>query len=90
MSKYYGTLSSDKGDSTRAGHRYMRATAQSWEGSVGVRLSENENGEMEVDITASSGSVAYPHHMVLACKLSDLLACSELKLAPRNREKLGI
>lgn len=40
ISKYYGTLTSDKGTSTRAGHKYMSASAQTHEGSVMVEISD--------------------------------------------------
>jgi hypothetical protein len=42
MSAFYGTLVSDKGVSTRAGHRFIKAVAQSHEGSVAVAIDDGE------------------------------------------------
>lgn len=53
MSQLYGTLTSDSGVSTRAGHRYVRASAQSWEGSVTVELHENM---VSIDVQPGSGT----------------------------------
>lgn len=51
MSKLYGCLHSDKGVSTRAGHQYIRASAQSYEGSVTVELKE---GMVRIYVTEDS------------------------------------
>ena len=45
MSKFYGTLISDKGENTRAGHRHMTAMAQTFSGSVGVDIYMDVEGE---------------------------------------------
>ena len=56
MSKYYGTLQSDKGTSTRAGHREIAATAQTMAGSVTVDIGPGSDGEDRVSIFVRKSS----------------------------------
>lgn len=44
ISKYYGTLTSDKGISTCAGHRWINAAAQTHDGSVVVEIVDGRVG----------------------------------------------
>ena len=72
MSKFYGTLQSDKGTTTRAGHRYITATAQTWNGSVAVNV-EPVGDDFHVIISVGSGSTAHPLDTLVAGKLSAML-----------------
>jgi hypothetical protein len=63
MSKFYGTLTSDKGQSTRAGHHFIRATAQSFDNSIAVELIGEGEGQM-VSITAAKGSTETPSEVL--------------------------
>lgn len=74
MSKFYGTLDSDKGITTRAGHTYIRATAQSWEGSASVTLDEEEDGTVWVCLHVGHGSTSCPCSLVWRQPLASLLA----------------
>lgn len=74
MSAYYGTLESDKGVTTRAGHRYVKATAQSWEGSASVTLGKDEDGAVWLSLHVGSGSTPNPIALVWRRRLGDLLA----------------
>lgn len=56
MSKFYGTLVSDKGASTRAGHREIAATAQTADGSVTVDIGPGIDGKNCVSIFVRKGS----------------------------------
>ena len=79
MSKFYGTLSSDKGDTTRAGNRYISAAAQSFDGSIIVSI----NGD-DVDISVAEGSRTYGRTL-FSGKLSDLLAAKSLCITKNQR-----
>ncbi len=67
MSKFYGTLTSDKGTTTRAGHRYMSAAAQTYDGSVIVEIS---NGIVEIQVSDTSATSG---RTVLQMPLKDLV-----------------
>jgi len=72
MSKLYTTVRTDatKTAHTARGHHWVKATLQSWNGSVQLTLDENGN----VAIYAENGSTSIPSHLVLATTLADLLA----------------
>jgi len=70
MSKFYGTLRSDKGSTTRAGHQWIRATAQSYDGSVSVHLS-GCGDQMEVIIAEESGSCDDPNGTIFRMPFSE-------------------
>lgn len=80
MSQFYGTLESDKGVTTRAGYRYIRASAQSWEGSVTVELHENM---VSIDVQKGSGTGG---RRVLSMTLEKLLQVEGLVLK-KGRKK---
>lgn len=74
MSKFYGTLTSDKGSTTRAGHHWIKATAQSWEGSVCVSLFKGAtSGELLVEIEVGEGSTSCPSKSIWRKPLKELL-----------------
>lgn len=74
MSKFYGTLESDKGVTTRAGHQYIQATAQSWAGSASVTLSPGNDGKLWVQLHVGHGSTSQPRTLVWTQPLASLLA----------------
>jgi hypothetical protein len=87
MSKYYSTVTTDKGVTTRAGNHYVTAAAQSWEGSVSVTLGTmDEKSEKMVEIRVGPGSTSCPSNSVLYVKLSDLLNGKKLKMVPVEDE----
>lgn len=60
MSKFYGTvIGAASTDATRRGHRDIKVSAQSWDGSVITRLWYNTNGELMVDLEHSDCSSTY-------------------------------
>lgn len=77
MSQFYGTLESDRGVSTRAGHKYVVTSAQSWEGSVSVRLVVVKP-DVEVSICVGEGSTSHPERCIWRGKLKDLLKIDSL------------
>ena len=58
MSKFYGTVVGSMNEATRTGGRFIRAAAQSWDGSVITELSYNDAGELVVDVGVYHGSGA--------------------------------
>lgn len=81
MSKFYGTLQGARGEATRQGHSSIRASAQSWDGSIIVELSELD-GETMYEIRVGKGSTAYGDKTIAQGKLSDLLNINTLKDLP--------
>ena len=63
MSKCYGTLISDKGRSTKTGNECMRASAQTWHGSLIAVARELKSGtvfEIEIaDISDTHGEIIF-------------------------------
>lgn len=55
MSACYGWLSSDKGDTTRAGHKYIGATVGTWDGVVTVEVMKNGDYRVTVGPHPSGG-----------------------------------
>lgn len=73
MSKYHGFLESDKGVTTRAGHRFIRAAAQTYDGSIAVEIRDGQ-----VTIFAGQGSNAHPPNKIGEFGLADLLVADKL------------
>ena len=71
MSKLYVTANSDavKTSKHARGHHWVKATAQSWKGSLQVTMDENENVEIRLADTSTTECA----HLLLACKLDDLV-----------------
>ena len=71
MSKLYTTVRTDaiKTAHTARGHHWVKATLQSFDGSVQLTLDENGNVEM----FAEEGSTAIPSHLVMRATLASLL-----------------
>lgn len=62
MSKFYGTVHDPwggRGVGTRCGHRGIRTTAQSYDGSVIVDLSYDGEDELKVEVEVAEGSAAH-------------------------------
>jgi len=55
MANFYGTVQGGRGKATRLGHNYLDVTAQSYEGSVIVRLFELD-GTQHASIRVGAGS----------------------------------
>jgi len=72
VSKFYGTVTSDKGERTRTGHKFIRATAQSFEGSVGVEIRPTASGGLFVTLLIGKGSTPAPSFEVLTIGLGEL------------------
>ena len=59
MSKFYGMVSGNATQSvTRRGSKFIQTSAQSWEGSIIVRLIDNK-GKIFVEISKVDGSKSY-------------------------------
>ena len=57
MSKFYGQVFGQAETiATRRGHRNIRVSAQSWNGSVITTLNYNDDGDLMVEIETSDGS----------------------------------
>ena len=56
MSKFYGMVQGDRGAATRGGHTTIRASAQSYDGSVIIELTYNEEGKLMVDVSVAPDS----------------------------------
>ena len=75
MSKFYGqvegqasTVASRRGSANSG----LKVSAQSWEGSVIVRLWENKEGETMVEIEKGEGSTSWGGDTIYRGKLEDL------------------
>lgn len=62
MSKLYSTLSGDgrANSQTRCAHKRVKATAQSWQGSISVELWVTDDGVHHYDVIAGPDSTAHP------------------------------
>ena len=56
MAKFYGTVQGNRGMVTRIGTQDIKASAQSWDGSVIMRLWYNANNELMVNLSVNEGS----------------------------------
>ena len=59
MARFYGRVQGNRGEATRCGNDHIKASVQSWNGSVITELTYNDNGDLMVDVSVSSGSSAY-------------------------------
>jgi hypothetical protein len=50
MSKFYGQVVGDRGAATRGGYHRIKASAQSYDGSVITELTYNNEGKLMVDV----------------------------------------
>ena len=71
MSKLRVTFNTDaiKTTHTAHGNHWVKATVQSWDGSVQVCLDEHGNVEVRVE----QGSTATPGHLIMATTIAGLL-----------------
>lgn len=56
MAKFYGTVQGSRGMATRIGTRNIKASAQSYDGSVITCLWYNNNNELMVNLAINEGS----------------------------------
>jgi hypothetical protein len=60
MAKFYGSIQGNRGAATRMGHQSIKASVQSYDGSVITELSYNEEGQLLVDVSvAKDESTSY-------------------------------
>jgi len=55
MSKFYGMVVGDRGEATRGGHHRIKASCQSYAGSVITELTYNHEGQLMVDVSVGIG-----------------------------------
>lgn len=82
MSNFYGTVRDPwggRGVGTRCGHRGIRTTAQSYDGSVIVDLSYGDGGKLEVEVEVAEGSSTFGETVFNGglAELADALRASE-------------
>lgn len=66
MAKFYGSIQGNRGAATRMGHSGIKASVQSWDGSVITELSYNDKGQLLVDVSvAKDESSAYGQRVFL-------------------------
>ena len=58
MSKFYGQVFGGRGTATRCGHRFIKTSVQSYDGSVQTELSYNED-ELMVRVSTTPESSSY-------------------------------
>lgn len=74
MAKFYGTLQGNRDEATRTGTSEIHVSAQSYDGSIGVRLYYNKQKELMVDLSAEKDtSTAYLYGTVFHGKFDDFL-----------------
>ena len=56
MAKFYGQVNGGRGTATRVGHRNIRTSAQSYNGSIQTELTYNEKGTLMVRVDTSECS----------------------------------
>ena len=69
MSKLYGTISGDgrsKSNATQCATNHIRATAQSWQGSIGVTIDILPDGKHVFSVEFGEGSTAHPSTVLIA------------------------
>ena len=78
MSALYLTAKSDAIRTLRTarGHHWVKATLQSWDGSIGITLSRDG----VVEILCGEGSTADPHRILWTGQLMDLLTATGLSV----------
>lgn len=64
MSRFYGNIIADRGESSRCSQRSITTAARSWNGSVIVTLDEDSSGETRVRIELADGSAAHGRRFV--------------------------
>lgn len=53
MAKFYGSIQGNRGAATRMGHQSIKASVQSYDGSVITELSYNDEGQLLVDVSVA-------------------------------------
>lgn len=77
MAKFYGTVKGAKGPASRTGTKDsgIEAVAQSWKGSVSVRMYEVED-KTQVEISVERGSTSMPGKSIFRGTLEELFLVS--------------
>lgn len=74
MAKFYGSVQGNRGAATRMGHSGIKASVQSYDGSVITELSYNDEGQLMVDITvAKDESTAFRGQRVFYGTLNEFV-----------------
>jgi hypothetical protein len=53
MSKLYGQIQGHRGAATRCGHSHIKASVQSYDGSVITELQYNDKGQLMLEVTVA-------------------------------------
>jgi hypothetical protein len=86
MATFYGTVQGSRGKATRLGHSHLDLTAQSYEGSIVVRLYV-EQGVQHASICVSQGSTEHGTYNLFRGPIRTLYEDSKqnFNLMPRIR-----
>ena len=76
MSKLYGSLQGCRGEATRCGSKSsgVRASVQSWNGSLVSYMDLDDNGNPVITLKASKGSSGYGSETIFSGSLEELKA----------------
>ena len=75
MSKLYGQIQGNRGAATRCGHSHIRASVQSYDGSVITELQYNHEGQLMLEVTvAKDESTSYRGQRVFYGTLDEFVA----------------
>ena len=74
MSKLYGSLQGCRGEATRCGSASsgIRASVQSWNGSLVSYMDLDENGNPMITLKTSEGSSGYGNEIIFVGSLDEL------------------
>ena len=59
MAAFFGQVNGGRGTATRIGHRNIRTSAQSYDGSIQTELTYNDEGKLMVDVRTDDYSTSY-------------------------------
>jgi hypothetical protein len=76
MAKFFGTVQGGRGQATRLGHAGsgLKVSAQSWDGSVIVRLFTDDKGEANCVIAVGAGSTQAGQHYLYNGPIKNLFS----------------
>ena len=74
MSKFYGQIQGSRGAATRCGHSHIKASVQSYDGSVITELQYNDKGQLMLEVTvAKDESTSYRGNRVFYGTLDEFI-----------------
>jgi hypothetical protein len=73
MAKFFGQVNGGRGTATRVGHRNIRASAQSYDGSVQTELTYNDEGKLMVRVDTSE-CISYYGSMIFYGTFEEFVA----------------